>query len=103
MLSSKPPVQTIKRIPKGASKVIVEPFDIPVIEEFKPLNNTRKVYYPMMLEKYEVTKYDEASFDDFRIAIDHIATKKNNNELFTQNLNEKSGRFTRMNHEKEST
>ena len=34
LLSSKPPVQMIKRVPKGASKVIVEPFDIPEIEEF---------------------------------------------------------------------
>ena len=52
LLKSKPPVQMIKRVPKGASKVIFEHFDIPEIEEFRPLNNTRKVHYPMMLEKY---------------------------------------------------
>jgi len=84
----------IKRIPKGASKVIVEPFDIPEIEEFRPLNNTRKVHYPMMLEKYQVLKYDERNYDDFRHAIRDIVKTKDNDNLFSLNLNKKSGRTT---------
>jgi hypothetical protein len=94
LLSSKAPVQMIKRIPKGASKVHFEPFDIPEIEEFRPLNNTRKVHYPMMLEKYQVFKYDESNYDDFRHAIRDIVKTKDNDNLFSENLTKKSGRAT---------
>lgn len=80
-LSSKEPVKPIKREPKGANRVIVEAFDIPEVEEFRPLNNTRKVHYPMMLEKYQVKKHREI-YDDFREAMSFIVSK-DNDELFS--------------------
>ena len=48
-LSSKVPVKTIKRATKG---VINEPFEIFEVEEFKHMNKTRKIHYPMLAKKY---------------------------------------------------
>ena len=49
-LSSKQPVPIIKR--NKGNCVEVEPFDIELPDEFKPLNKTRKVQYPMVLKRY---------------------------------------------------
>ena len=90
-LSSKEPVIPIKKKVKGESKIIVEKFDMPEIEEFKPLNNTRKVHYPMMIKKYKIEKdVDEQHFDDFRMAM-NVIIKNDNDELFQNLLDKKSG------------
>ena len=49
-LKSSVPVKPIPRM-KGR-RVVIEKFEIEQPAEFKPLNNTRKVEYPMMLRKY---------------------------------------------------
>ena len=51
------------------NKVVNEPFEIEKPNKFKVLNNTRKVHYPMMLQKYHVDKVDDWNIDDFRRAM----------------------------------
>lgn len=89
-LVSKPAPIPVKREPKGAANVVIEPFDIPEVDEFRPLNNTRKVHYPMMLAKYQIKQQKEV-YDDFRMAMYDIVNM-DNDELFSENLTKKLGR-----------
>ena len=74
-------------------RVALEPFDIEEPDEFRPVNKTRKVQYPMVLRRYQVERnIKDVDLDDFRLAMDHIVKKKDNDEIFTKNLNKKSGR-----------
>ena len=66
----------------------MEPFDIELPNEFKPLNKTRKVQYPMVLKRYQVERnIKDYDLDDFRQAMDYIVFKKDNDEIFNRNLN----------------
>ena len=70
-----------------------EPFDIEEPDEFRPVNKTRKVQYPMVLRRYQVERnIKDIDLDDFRLAMDHIVKRKDNDEIFSKNLNKKSGR-----------
>ena len=76
---------------RGGNKVIVEPFDIQPPKEFKEINNTRKVHYPMMLQKYNCEKVMPWNLDDFRYAMLMIV-RTDNDEVFNEHLAKKSGR-----------
>ena len=90
-VASRPPVPIIKRT-KG-HMVTNEPLEIEEPDEFRPVNKTRKVQYPMVLRRYQVERnIKDIDLDDFRLAMDHIVKKKDNDEIFTKNLNQKSGR-----------
>ena len=82
-LSSKVPVKTIVRTSKG---VINEPFEIYEVEEFKHMNKTRKIHYPMLAKKYQIDKIDNENMDDFRQAMS-IIVRRSNDELFDKFLN----------------
>ena len=75
-LSSHVPVPTIQN-PKHI-KNVPEPFEAMEINEFKFVNNTRKIHYPLMLKKYEMNRIDDSNVDDFRNAIKLIVKKKDN-------------------------
>ena len=84
-LNSKQPAPILKRT-KG-NQVEVEPFDIIQPEELKPMNKTRKVQYPMVLKRYQVEKnIKDYELDDFRQVMDYIVFKKDNDEIFSNNL-----------------
>jgi len=83
------------------NKVVNEPFEIEKPNKFKVLNNTRKVHYPMMLQKYHVDKVDDWNIDDFRRAM-QIIVRKDNDALFDKHLSKKSGRASVQNTELES-
>ena len=87
-LSSKPPVKTIKRAAKG---VVNEPFERFEVEEFKPVNKTRKIHYPMMLKKYQIERMEDANMDDFRHAMS-IIVAGDNDDLFDRYLAKNSVR-----------
>lgn len=70
---------------RGGNKVIVEPFDIQPPKEFKEINNTRKVHYPMMLQKYNCEKVMPWNLDDFRYAMLMIV-RTDNDEVFNEHL-----------------
>ena len=95
-LKSYVPVKPIPRT-KGRG-VIVEQFDIQKPSDFKPLNNTRKVEYPMMLRKYlngdieKIKKIQEVDLDDFRGAMQKIVKDSDNDDIFSEALKKKSGR-----------
>ena len=55
------------------------------------MNNTRKVHYPMMLEKYNQKKISPWNLHDFREAM-LLIVKKDNDDIFSEYLNKKSGR-----------
>ena len=47
----------------------------------------------MVLRRYQVERnIKDIDLDDFRLAMDYIVFKKDNDEIFTKNLNKKSGR-----------
>ena len=84
-LSSKEPVPTIKR--NKGNRVERESFEIEEPEEFKPVNKTRKVQYPMVLRRYNVdNKIKDSDVDDFRRAMSIIVKKEDNDDIFTKNL-----------------
>ena len=76
---------------RGFNKVIVEPFEIEPCKQFVEMNNTRKVDYPMMLQKYNIQNVQAWELHDFRKAMLKIV-KKDNDDLFNEHLNKKSGR-----------
>ena len=96
LLSSKEVVPTIKKVIKG-ERHINEPFDIEEPGEFKPVNKTRKVQYPMVLRRYQVAlgknkdEVQEWDIDDFRLAMKVIVKKGDNDDIFTKNLTKQSG------------
>lgn len=95
-LSSKEPVKVIQRQKGGAFKVVNEPFEACEVSTFKPVNNTRKIHYPMMLRKYHIDRIENEDLDDFRKAVDIIVanSKKDTekyDELFTQSLSKHAG------------
>ena len=71
-LASKEPVKMIERDKTGLSKVVPEPFEVHEVSTFKPVNNTRKIHYPMMLRKYHVERIENEDMDDFRKAVEII-------------------------------
>lgn len=64
-------------------KVIVEPFEIQQPKEFKEMNNTRKVDYPMMLQKYNIRRVSAWNLHDFREAM-FLIVKKDNDDIFNE-------------------
>ena len=47
----------------------MEQFEPMEVDKFKPLNETRKVHYPLMLQKYKMSNIEDESVDDFRKAM----------------------------------
>ena len=62
------PVKIIKPPVKG-QKQVMEQFEPMEVDKFKPLNETRKVHYPLMLQKYKMSNIEDESVDDFRKAM----------------------------------
>ena len=90
-LKTRQPAPIIKRA-KG-NQVEVEPFDIVQPDELKPINKTRKVQYPMVLKRYQVEKnIKDYELDDFRQVMDYIVQKKDNDEIFSNNLKNQPSR-----------
>ena len=79
------PVKIIKPPAKG-QKQVNEPFEPLEVDKFKPMNETRKVHYPLMLQKYKMSNIDDENVDDFRKAMACIV-KSDNDEVFSRYLN----------------
>ena len=66
-------------------------FEIQEIKDiFKPINRTRKIFYPQVMKRFDCKKPERIYVDDFRYGLEEIIKQPNMDSKFDQHLKKHS-------------